>query len=300
MKPATSRAAPAGPVTSCSRSDSVDRLFERVAERSLLAQGALEILQLSNGSHRKASELRQIVQPDASLVAMILRRVNSPYYRFDQPVCDVEQAAQLLGFAEFRNLALTVHLSRVFHTPLEQDGFSMRRLWTHCVAVAAGAQLVSRVCGCGVAADAYLAGLLHDIGLVYASRHIWGEFEGVVRRVRGGMSTMEAESAVYGFHHGRLGGFLTRRWGLPQAIVDGVEYHHSADVYHGAHEELVFVVSAANYLCSRAGWTSLGVHNSQLPPDSVYRLLGLDGVALSVIWEELQTTLEHASSLAEA
>ena len=70
--------------------------------------------------------------------------------------------------------------------------------------------------------------------------------------------------------------------------------------YDGVHRDLVFVVAAANYLCSRAGWTSLGVHNVSIPPDDTYRVLGLDEVALSIIWEELAPTLEKASLLADA
>jgi hypothetical protein len=60
----------------------------------------------------------------------------------------------------------------------------------------------------------------------------------------------------------------------------------------------VYVVSVANYLCSRAGLTSLGVHNVAPPPDEVYRGLGLDQVTLAIIWEELDATLDKAGALA--
>ena len=56
----------------------------------------------------------------------------------------------------------------------------------------------------------------------------------------------------------------------------------------------------ANYLCSRAGVTSLGVHNVLPPPDEIYSGLGLDQVTLAIIWEELDTALEKATSLATA
>jgi hypothetical protein len=80
--------------------------------------------------------------------------------------------------------------------------------------------------------------------------------------------------------------------------VDAIQYHHDVEVYAGPHRELVFVVAAADYLCSRAGWTSMGIHNIPLPPDIVYRTLGLDQLALAIIWDELPPTLEKAASLA--
>ena len=54
----------------------------------------------------------------------------------------------------------------------------------------------------------------------------------------------------------------------------------------------------ANYLTSRIGMTSLGVHNVMAPPDEVYAGLGLDQVSLAIIWEELDSTLDKAMALA--
>jgi putative nucleotidyltransferase with HDIG domain len=277
---------------------SVAALFERIADRSALAAGAQDIIRLANHSPDDLSDLQRLVQPDASLVALLLRRVNSSFYRLDQPVCDLTTAAQLLGFREFRNLAITVYLSRMFHTPVEPDGFSTRQLWNHGVAVAAASQMVARVCGCGAPADAYIAGLLHDIGLLLLSQQMRGRFEQVIQRVRWGTPTPQAEREIYDFHHAQLGGYAARRWEFPPAIVDAIEHHHGVEAYHGPHGELVHVVAVANYLCSRAGWTSLGVHNVPLPPDAAYRMLGLDEVALAVIWDELRPTLDSSAGLA--
>jgi HD-like signal output (HDOD) protein len=111
-------------------------------------------------------------------------------------------------------------------------------------------------------------------------------------------SVVAEERAVYGFDHAELGAYLARQWDFPAAVADAIQFHHEVDAYKGRHREFVCVLAATNYLCSRAGWTSLGVHNHPLPPDSVYRTLGLDQLALAVIWDELLPTLEKATSLA--
>jgi putative nucleotidyltransferase with HDIG domain len=289
--PAGARSAPSG---------SLQRLFARITETSSLSSNAQEIVRLASRSSGSLEDLQKLIQADPSLVALLLRRVNSSYYHLDQQVQDLSVAARLLGFREFRNLAITVYMSRMFDISTDIGTFRKAALWSHSVAVAAAAHLVSRVCGCGVPADAYIAGLLHDIGLLLINRHMRRRFAQVVERVRSMTPTCEVERSVYAFDHAQLGGHVTRYWDFPAPVVDAIQYHHDVDAYAGPHRKLVYVIAAANYLCSRAGWTSLGVHNVPLPPDPVYRTLGLDQVALAVIWDELLPTLDKAVSLAVA
>jgi HD-like signal output (HDOD) protein len=93
---------------------------------------------------------------------------------------------------------------------------------------------------------------------------------------------------------------VARKWNIPDQVVAAITYHHQPWVYTGPHKDLVNVVAVANYLCSRAGLTSLGVHNVAAPPDDVYSGLGLDQVSLAIIWDELDTVLEKATALASA
>ncbi|NLX56411.1 MAG: HDOD domain-containing protein [Planctomycetaceae bacterium] len=283
-----------------SRDPALERLFSRMTGASAFSANAREIVRLANRSTGSLEELQKLIQTDPSLVALLLRRVNSPYYHLDRHVQDLTVAAHLLGFREFRNLAITVYLSRMFESPMEDGAFRTAGLWNHCVAVAAAAHLVSRVCGCGIPADAYIAGLLHDIGFLLIHRHVHRRFAQLVARARGALTILEEERSAYGFDHAQLGAYLARQWDFPAAVVDAVQFHHSVDTYAGPHLQFVSVVAATNYLCSRAGWTSLGVHSLPLPPDSVYRALGLDHLALTVIWDELLPTLDKATSLATA
>jgi HD-like signal output (HDOD) protein len=276
----------------------LQRLFARILESSSFSLNAREIMQLANRSTGSLDDLKRLIQTDPALVALLLRRLNSAYYRLDRPVQDLHAAARLLGFREFRNLAITVYMSRMFESSTDVGTFHRTDLWNHSVAVAAASHLVSRVCGCGVPADAYIAGLLHDLGLLLVNRQMRRRFAQVVQRVSRSTTLADIERSVYGFDHAQLGGYAAQQWEFPAAVVDAIQYHHDVHTAPAPHRELVFVVAAADYLCSRAGWSAVGVHNVPLPPDVVYRVLGLDQVALAVIWDELLPTLEKARSLA--
>ncbi len=277
----------------------IDQLFARITDASRLAAGAAELVQLASRSTDSLEELEDLIRTDPSLVALIVRRVNSPYYGLDAEVTTLSDAAQLLGFREVRNLAITVYVSRMFDAPMETRSFSVRGLWNHSVAVAVASHLVARVCGCAAPADAYIAGLLHDVGLLLLNRKMRRHFMQLVERVEDGSATCDIERDLYFFDHARLGAHVAAKWEFPTAVCDAIRFHHSVRQYSGVHQELVYTVAAANFLCSRAGWTSLGVHNVEAPPDRTYKLLGVDQIALSVIWKELVPSLEKSTYLAE-
>jgi putative nucleotidyltransferase with HDIG domain len=284
---------------SLGRRHAIERLFTRISDLSSLPAGARQLMQLTKNPDCELQDLQNLIQTDPSLVAQVLRRVNSSYYGLDKVVNDLLRATELLGLREVRNLAVTVYLSRMFEPSMSLGTFSRRGLWNHSVAVAATAHLVSRVCGHAVPADAYIAGLLHDIGLLLLNRQMRRYFAQVIEAVAEDVTTSEAEHGIYLFDHAQLGAYVAATWEFPRSVVDAIRFHHEVERCSGVTRDLVYVVAISNYLCSRAKWTSMGIHNVQPPPDRVYRELNLDQVALSIIWKELDSTLEKSSFLAE-
>lgn len=282
------------------RRAALERLFSRIGEVSSLPTTAQRVLQLTEGE-AMGEELRDVIQSDPVLVAKILRRLNSSYYALSNKVVNVRTAVSLLGFREIRNLALTVFVSKMYEQPaLQHSRFKRENLWSHSVAVAAAARLVSRVCGKASGEEAYIGGLLHDLGLILLDQTLPKHFHKVIDAIDPATPTCTVENRVLTFDHASLGGYVATRWNLPEQVADAIAFHHAPNRYQGRHADLVNVVAVANYLCSRAGWTSLGVHNVPAPPDEVYGQLGLDQVSLAIIWDELEITLEKASSLATA
>jgi putative nucleotidyltransferase with HDIG domain len=280
------------------RRAALERLFSRIGEVSSLPSTAHKIISLAEDDNVEAEQLREAIQGDPVLVARILRRLNSSYYALSHKVADLRTAISLLGLREIRNLALTVFVSRLFEPGTVHNAYKRENLWTHSVSVGAAARLVSRVCGRGAAEEAYIAGLLHDIGLILLDQTLRRHFFKVVDAIDAATPTHIVENRILTFDHALLGGFVARKWNFPDQVADAITYHHQPWCYTGPHKDLVFVVSVANYLCSRAGLTSLGVHNVAPPPDEVYRGLGLDQVTLAIIWDELDATMDKASALA--
>ena len=282
------------------RREALERLFARIGDVACLPAAAERVLRITDNENADADELCEAVQNDPVLVARILRRLNSSYYALSQKISDLKAAIGLLGLREIRNLALTVFVSRVFDGNAVHGVYNRENLWAHSVGVAVASRLVARVCGLAGCEEAYIAGLLHDIGLILLDQTLPRHFQKLIELLNEQTPTHVVELQMLAFDHAMLGGFVARRWNFPDSVADAIAFHHQPWCYEGQHKELVNVVAVANYLCSRAGVTSLGVHNCPPPPDEIYRGLGLDQVTLAIIWEELDAALEKASSLAAA
>jgi putative nucleotidyltransferase with HDIG domain len=284
--------------TPADRREALERLFEHIGTIRSLPRVAQQILAVTENDSASPEQLRDAIQEDPVLVAHMLRRLNSSYYGLSHKISDVLTAVNLLGIREIRNLAITVVMAKIFEETGNYRTYRRVGLWSHCVSVGVCARLVSRVCGRGMPDEAYVGGLLHDIGLILLDQTLRRHFVRVLDEIVPGMPTCDAENKILSFNHATLGGHVAQKWNFPQQIVDAITYHHEPLAYSGPYQEMVYVVTIANYLCSRAGRTSLGIHNVVPPPDEVYSGLGLDNVTLTIICSELEATLDKADALA--
>jgi HD-like signal output (HDOD) protein len=289
--------AAASPMTE-ERRMALERLFSRIGDVTTLPAAAQKVLRLTEDENACPDELREAIQSDPVLVARILRRLNSSYYALSHKVSDLKTAISLLGLREIRNLALTVFVSRFYEGGAAHGGYKRENLWTHSVGVAVAARLVARVCGRGAGEEAYIAGLLHDLGLILLDQTLRRHFHKVLDSLDPATPTDQVENRILSFDHALLGGFVAKKWNFPDPVADAITFHHQPASYGGPHKDLVHVVAVANYLCSRAGVTAVGIHNVAPPPDEVYAGLGLDQVSLAIIWDELDTALDKATALA--
>lgn len=276
----------------------LEKLFQHIGNVASLPAVGQRVLTLTENESASAEDLRDAIQGDPVLVARILRRLNSSYYGLSHRIADVRTAVNLLGVREIRNLAITVFMSKMFEEDGTYGSYRREGLWSHSVAVGVCARLVSRVSGRGSPEEAYVAGLVHDIGLILLDQTLRRHFEKVLDEIGPSVPTCGVETQVLSFDHAALGGYVAQRWNFPQKIVDAITYHHAPLSCAGPSKEMVYLVAVANYLCSRAGRTSLGVHNVPAPPDEVYSGLGIDHVSLAIICSELEATLDKAEALA--
>ena len=276
----------------------IEELFSRISEVSSLPDVALRIVELVNDPDTESDDLLEAVRSDPALAMRLMRTVNSSYYALTEKVVDLKQAVTLLGFREVCNLALTAYVAKLFTETVGYGKYSRRGLWNHSVGVAMVARLLAKTCRRVSPQEAYLAGLLHDLGLILLDQYLHKPFCRVVDALTEATSLCEVERRLLGFDHAMLGEFVAVKWKLPEQLAAPIGCHHAPQEYSGPYRDMVYVVALANFFCHLKNLTSLGVRDMQTPPVQFFTDLGLRKEQFSLILDQLDEVLEAADVMA--
>ncbi len=192
-----------------------------------LPEVVTRILSLVDDPVASAQQIGDVVGQDQSMVASILRLVNSPFYGLSRRITSIQHAIVLLGFRTIRNMALSAVLVKSFGESSRDRRFDRSLLWRHTIACAIGSRLLARKLRTVEPEEAFLAGLIHDMGLVVLDQYFHDGFRLVLDRVLGeGMTLVAAEREIFGQDHAETGAQLGRRWNFHPTIVEAIACHH--------------------------------------------------------------------------
>jgi HD-like signal output (HDOD) protein len=276
------------------------KLFDRITEISSIPHVGMRIIELVNDSETDLGDVVELVRYDPALAMRLMRTVNSSYYGLRTKIVDLEQAAALLGFEEIRNLVLTVYVAPLFRETFEYGDYTRRRLWTHMIAAGMLAQRIVETCKDVSRQEAYLAGLLHDIGLILIDQYLHPRFCQILQTLSDDTPVHHVEAMILGFDHATLGAYIATRWNLPEPLAVAIKYHHSPEQYDGPFRQLVDAITLADYLCYRKGLSPLGVGKEQTLPQTLFKELGLTREKAVTIVDQLDDVLVLADTFAGA
>ncbi len=201
--------------------------LDRIDSVPMLSEVAGRILKMVDDPRITAHQLAEVVARDQSLVTSVLRIVNSAYYGFHWRISSVSQAVVLLGFRTIRNLVLAAAVMKGYGGQSRVAGFERIVHWRHSIACATAAGILAATWKLGTPGEAFLAGLVHDIGRVIMDQHFPEEFAESLARLRQGEASLtEVEEEVFGLTHAAVGAHVARKWKLPDGVIIGIADHH--------------------------------------------------------------------------
>lgn len=214
---------------------------------------AVRVMEATASPGTSAADLERIIACDPAISAKLLKLANSAYYGVRQQVSRIQQAVVLLGFRTTRNIAVGASLSAWFKRTRQVGPTSADHLWQHSLRVAVCAEVLARCQSWNAnPEDTFLAGLLHDLGILAEFEVCPQELEQVLELRNGaGMSHVEAERHVLGTDHGRLTHTLLGRWSFPDGLREAAARHH-------AHESMSFGLSPMSNTVALAEVLSAG------------------------------------------
>jgi HD-like signal output (HDOD) protein len=199
---------------------SSDRLALLVGEVGMLPSAPTafqEILTCLQNPAASLTDASQIIGRDVAMTANIMKLVNSAFFGSRRPITTIDRAVAYLGMDTLGALVLG---HSVFQSGVATgiDGFSLEELWLHTEQTAAAARAIALSENLSVARadEAFLAGVLHDVGkVVFATKAA-----ALPNETLDVVAQMEA-------HHAEVGAYLLGLWGFPNSIVEAVAFHHT-------------------------------------------------------------------------
>jgi len=188
-----------------------------------------EIIEALQNPETDVETIGAIVVKDVAMTAKILKLVNSAFFGLGHEISSPSEAVAYLGTDTINSLILATNAFSN-SDKIQLDGFSMELLWTHSLAVASAAKAIAFYEGADrkLTDEAYVAGLLHDVGKLVFAINLPQEYSAALNLARENKIPLHlAEKQIFGADHADVGGYLLGLWGLPVPVVEAIALHHS-------------------------------------------------------------------------
>jgi HD-like signal output (HDOD) protein len=193
----------------------VTALLQRIPTPSTVA---LRILRLVEDERTEPSDLTEVLERDPALVARVLRLANSAFYSRGRSVPTLDRAAMILGFRTLKVVVLGFAIADGLPKRGVVGGLDLTTYWARSIAQAVAARGFAALVGSRYREEAYLSGLLAEIGRVGYALALPQEYEALVA-ARGSWPTAEQEQATLGMSSADFGSVLLGSWGLPPLLA---------------------------------------------------------------------------------
>jgi HD-like signal output (HDOD) protein len=228
-----------------------------VTELPPLSPVANQLLALLSDEDVNVNVLARTIELDPGLTARIVGLGRSAFFGYAGAVYTVRDAiVRVLGLKTVKSLALTLALSRRF--PVDPRlGLDMPVFWATSLLTADAARNLAPKLALDEAVGpeaAYLAGLLHDLGLLVMAHLYPTETAEVFAAASGATyataAVLDVETRLIGTNHHRLGSLIAERWHLPPEVVVTLGHYHRRD-YRGRHWACARLVGACSIAARR-------------------------------------------------
>jgi len=280
----------------------IKRAVVRLEKLPTLSGVATRLLETTVEEQADATKVANLIESDQAFVSRILSLVNSPAYGFSGRITTVANAVSLLGFSAVRGVVLSLALADVFpHTRERKSPFDRVAFWKHSLGCGVCAELIAQSIGSEHAAEAFTAGLMHDIGklaLDICAHDIF--MECVEAAEQRGIYLVDAEREMLDTDHANVGKWVAEQWNLPEKYVDTIWMHHQMPDTLGrdsSARQLIEIVQTANAVCRGLMIGASGDSRVHPVPDHLLASLRLKKKVLDEIRVQVVPEIEKRASL---
>jgi putative nucleotidyltransferase with HDIG domain len=258
---------------------------------------AQKAFKLSVDPNAEARDFVEVIESDEALSARVIKIANSVYFDRGKPSKTIEESVTVIGINELKNLLNATTLSDIFPSRHR----ARQELWAHDIATALTARALARRLLPSKEDNAFLGGLMHDIGKLLLLQRTGTDYNKILDIVqRRGVPFCTAEEEIFVFNHTEVGQLIAEKWNFTDELVDIIRSHHTlpGDTEGStADPDLTTIIKSANILSHALG---LGMNRGyaklqnackeQL--DEIWEILGIEASERRDFTAGLQKTFD--------
>ncbi len=201
-------------------------LTERIGDLPTLPIVVARINHEIENESLTANGLGRIISEDSALTSKLLRLSNSAFYGMPKQISSIEKAVTLLGFNTVKNLALGLSVYSLFRES-KKTFIDILGLWNHSLGCAVCTKILIEKSDHRLANEAFLFGILHDIGkVVFINNDLAGMEKVIITSQDRDIPQSIAEQEYFGFNHQQVGARIVKEWKFPDSIVNAIKLHN--------------------------------------------------------------------------
>lgn len=207
---------------------SLDKILNDIDAIPAMPITITKALQIINSPDVGPKELADVIVEDQNITATLLKYSNSALYGLSRKISTVSEAVVLLGFSTVKSILLASAVGRVMDKNFPGYALERGELWRHSLTVALVSKTIAKKVKYPQIEQAFVAGLIHDIGKVILHSHVSDKYEEIVKVVENEqISFMNAEKRLLDYSHAEVGAMLAEKWNFPSDLVESIAFHHS-------------------------------------------------------------------------
>lgn len=236
-----------------------------------------------------ASEVARLIDTQPALYARVLRVANSPYHGQTRSITSVDRAVVVLGLDAVRGIAAAACLDRTMPGSSRSSLIDFDSVLQHSIATGTAAQSLARICRPALAAEAFIAGLLHNLGIMVQmaldAPGVSKILEARAANDRRDVRALEIEYAAIG--HEACVAAIFEGWHLPESLIAAVAHHHDPMTANSADRDLAALVNLGASVALASGSTHR-LEPHALPPETrAMSWIGAETIHLDTISADL-------------
>ncbi len=229
----------------------------------MLPQVTSQVLKMVDNPDIAPRQIGALIERDAGLASKLLKVANSSYYGSSGKIKTVSQAISVMGMSTVRSTIVSQAYQQMTAVRGASKRFDRVAFWQHALATASASRTLAKLKGWRDPEEAFLAGLMHDLGRLVMDRFLPNELDQILTlALEKTTPLLDAEREVLGYTHIEVGELLGEQWSLPSGLREAVRSHHTPVRFDEC--PLGCIVYVANVIAHQVGFA--------LPPPVLYEV----------------------------